>query len=118
VSGYRLHDRAIERLALGPTQPPVQWVPGVLSPRLKRGWGMMLTTYLHLVPRSRMSKSCTSLQVPPCHVVGQLYLFNEKLASTIAQTMNKIRNSFFIQVVLQPLASTVLTASILALTFH
>jgi hypothetical protein len=38
--------------ALGPTQPPVQWVPGVLSPGVKRGRGVMLTTHPHLVPRS------------------------------------------------------------------
>jgi hypothetical protein len=51
VSGYRLEDRAIgvrsrqgqgifaltsvSRQALRPTQPPVQWVPGVLSPGVK-----------------------------------------------------------------------------------
>jgi hypothetical protein len=35
------------RPALGPTQPPVQWVPGggVLSPGLKRGRGVTLTTH-------------------------------------------------------------------------
>jgi hypothetical protein len=38
--------------ALGPTQPPVQWVPGVLSPGVKRGRGVTLTTHPHLVPRS------------------------------------------------------------------
>jgi hypothetical protein len=74
VSGYGLDDRAIgvrspaeaklffslasvSRPALRPTQPPVQWVPGVLSPGLKRGRSVTLTTHLHLVPRSKM-RSC------------------------------------------------------------
>jgi hypothetical protein len=30
--------------ALGPTQPPIQWVPGVPSPGVKRGRGVTLTT--------------------------------------------------------------------------
>jgi hypothetical protein len=76
MSVYGLDDRAIEvqsperrrifplasvsRPALGPTQPPVQWVPGILSPGIKHGRGVNLTTHPHLVPRSRMSKSYTS----------------------------------------------------------
>jgi hypothetical protein len=39
----------VSRPALGPIQPPAQWVPGV-----KRGWGVMLTTH-HLMPRSYTS---------------------------------------------------------------
>jgi hypothetical protein len=43
---------SVSRPALGSTQPPVQWVPGVLSPGVKCGRGVMLTTHPHLVPRS------------------------------------------------------------------
>jgi hypothetical protein len=62
VSGYGQGDRTIEvrslaeasvsRPALGPTQHPVQWVPGVHSRGIKRGRGVTLTTHSHLVPRS------------------------------------------------------------------
>jgi hypothetical protein len=69
VSDYELDDRAIgvrspaaeekgfflylvSRPVLGPTQPSLQWVPVVLSPGVKRGQGVMLTTHPHLVPRS------------------------------------------------------------------
>jgi hypothetical protein len=48
------------RPALGPTQPPVQWVPGALSPAVKRGRGVMLTAHPLLAPRSRESRSYTS----------------------------------------------------------
>jgi hypothetical protein len=41
------------RLALGSTQPPVQWVPGLSQ--VQSSQGMMLTTDLHLVQRFRMS---------------------------------------------------------------
>jgi hypothetical protein len=50
---------SVSGLALGPTQPPVQWVPGVLSPGLKRSRGETLTTHPHLVPSSKMSRSYT-----------------------------------------------------------
>jgi hypothetical protein len=56
------------RLALGPTQPPIQWVLGVLSPGVKCGWGVTLTTHAHLVPRLSMSRSYTSS--PPCASVA------------------------------------------------
>jgi hypothetical protein len=54
----------VSRPALEPTQPPVQGVPGVLSPGLKCGRGVTLTTHLHLVPRSIMSRSYTCLLSP------------------------------------------------------
>jgi hypothetical protein len=49
--------------ALRPTQPPIQWVLGVLSLRSR---GMTLTVHPHLTPRSRMSRSCTSSS--PCRL--------------------------------------------------
>jgi hypothetical protein len=43
----------VSRPALGPTQPPIQWVTGALSPGVE--WqGVKLITHLHLLPRSRM----------------------------------------------------------------
>jgi hypothetical protein len=60
---------SVSRPALGPTQPLVQWVPGVLSPGVKRDRGVTLTTHPHLVPRSRMSMSYTSSPLKRLHVV-------------------------------------------------
>jgi hypothetical protein len=51
---------SVSRPALGPTQSHVRWVTGAISPGVKRGRGVMLTTHPHLVPRSRMSRSYTS----------------------------------------------------------
>jgi hypothetical protein len=51
-----------------PIQPPVQWVPGILSPGVKRGRDVTLTTHPHQVQRSWMSRSYTSS--PPKHLHG------------------------------------------------
>jgi hypothetical protein len=56
------------RPALGPTQPPIKWVPVVLSPGVKRCRGVMLTTHPHLVPRLSMSRNYTSS--PPMRLHG------------------------------------------------
>jgi len=50
--GFYLFTTA-SRPVLRPTQPPIKWVPGELSPGIKR-WGVKLTTRLHLVPMLRM----------------------------------------------------------------
>jgi hypothetical protein len=50
------------RPGLGPTQPPIQWVPRALSPGVKRGRGVMLTTHPLLVPRSGKRGA-----IPPLH---------------------------------------------------
>jgi hypothetical protein len=74
------------RPALGSTQPPIQWVPGVLSPVVKRGRGVMLTTHPHLVPRLCKSRSYTS-SPPMClhgwHVAGQLYFTECEVCFTL-----------------------------------
>jgi hypothetical protein len=66
ATGYGLDGPGIEswwgrdfshtsRPALGRTQPPVQWVPGIS--RGKSGRGVVLTTHPLLAPRSRMSRA-------------------------------------------------------------
>jgi hypothetical protein len=62
--GKRIFPPSVSRPALGPTQPPVQWVSLVLSPEVKRGRGETLTTHPHLAPRSWMSRIYTSPSSP------------------------------------------------------
>jgi hypothetical protein len=65
---------SVSRPALEPTQLPVQWVPEVLSPRVKRGRGVRLTTYPHLVSRSWVSMSyASSPPAPPKMCCGTVF---------------------------------------------
>jgi hypothetical protein len=48
------------RPVLNPTQPPIQWIPGALSPGVKRR-GVKLTTHLQLVLRSKIRGSIRPL---------------------------------------------------------
>jgi hypothetical protein len=52
---------------LGPTQPPVQWVPGLS--REESGRGVVLTTHPLLGPRSRKSRA---IPLPPSGPSGLL----------------------------------------------
>jgi hypothetical protein len=65
------------RPALGPTLPSYTTVTEVLSPGVKRGRGVMLTTHPLLVPRLRKSRSYTSCHpnAPLWNVTGPVYLF-------------------------------------------
>jgi hypothetical protein len=78
------------RPALRPTQPRIQWVPGVLPPRVKRSQGLMLTTHPYLVPKS-VSRSFCSFPHSACNVcTGQLYFFH----ATKCVCEDKMRKDF------------------------
>lgn len=63
----------MSRLALGPTQPPTQWVQGVLF-RVWSGQGLKLTTHLRLMLRLWMSGAV---------FLTALHAFNEWTGNTI-----------------------------------
>jgi hypothetical protein len=88
VSSYRLDDRAFGIgspaeakefssslcVQISSVAHPTFYPMGTGSfPAKKHGWGVMLTTHSHLVPRSRMSRSYTSS--PPWSLFGVAGLF-------------------------------------------
>jgi hypothetical protein len=85
------------RPALGPTQAPAQWVPGALSPGVKRGRSVMLTTHPLLAPRLRKSGSYTSCHpnAPLWSVTGPLYLTLHQAVSCL-QTSRQIYTQNFL----------------------
>jgi hypothetical protein len=74
------------RPALGPTQPPVHWVPGALTPGVKGGGGVMLTAHPLLVPRLRKSRSYTS-----CHPDAPLW----SVTGAILPTLQFMKRHFY-----------------------
>jgi hypothetical protein len=62
--------------ALGPTQPPIQWVPSTF-PGVKCGRSVLLTTHHLLVPRSWKSRAILlpTLWGHTGPVTGSLYLY-------------------------------------------
>jgi hypothetical protein len=67
-----LHLVTAPRPALERTHPPKQWVPGTLSPELKR-WSVQLTTRLHFHPVQRLRMRGALPSVLP-HTFSWLYL--------------------------------------------
>jgi hypothetical protein len=67
---------SVSRQVLEPSQLLIQWVQCVLSPSVKRGRSVTLTTHPHQVPRLVMSRNYVSSPPWCLHVVaGQLLLF-------------------------------------------
>jgi hypothetical protein len=81
----------VSRPALGPTQPPVQWLPGVLSTGVKARPGRDAD---HSPPSSaeivNEKELYLSPQAPPWRVEGLLYL----LTYVIMTTGNDLEASF------------------------
>jgi hypothetical protein len=84
-----------------PTQPPIQWVPGILYQGIKRGRGVTLTTHPHLVPRSM---SCTTLPFVACMAVaGQVLLDpTEQVPPTVPDDCHFLRHFETKQMISKP----------------
>jgi hypothetical protein len=87
----RIHPLAsVSRPALGPTQPPV------LSPGVKRGRGVTLTTHPNVVPRTRMSMIYIFSFPWRLHsVVGQLYFIVAPYTVPNNRSVNKYSQLMF-----------------------
>jgi len=74
------------RMAVGPTQPPVQWVTDVFPQGEKWPGRGVDNDHPHLAPRLRMSRTiCTSevLTVPAQHVTKRPLPFHERVEVNI-----------------------------------
>jgi hypothetical protein len=78
------------RPALGPIQPPSQWVPRVLSLGVKRP-GVKLTTHLHLLLRSKNAWSYTSTPqyvfMMRCSVKAEGHLYRVSWVNSVYPVM-------------------------------